>query len=826
MSALGQLSELLAIFDSGVNDFVSIIPPGAMLSTASHIPEDQRGKAPGVMRQDGTWSGASGWQNAAPPTRAELERIIRTGANVGLRSRAFPGIDCDVENPTHAAELREIISGILGVTSPYRVGRPPKFLIPCRTAAPFPKRKIRLTAPDGSDAGAVEFLADGQQYLVAGLHPKTGALYSWHHGASTGGAGVLLAYLRAHSLPELTAELLDSQLLPAITEWAMSRGLQVNQTVGRTADRRSDQQNLRAPSTDLLRSAMALIPNDERDWDRYVQFAAAVRAAAGPDDELDGFDIFVEWAARYEAGPHDPAQDRATWDSVKPPHDLGWPFIADHARAFGFNDAALDFDVVVGAEPPAPAVMPLPTEGERIAALLEDAARPFLRELATLEDGTLRERWSALEAAQRHGDPLRGVFDTAVIREASRARAPLDDERRFSRLLKADLAHNKSAAWLGCSPADQELLLRAAFTLLADHGTLARRIGASPGAPLPLVEHTSRDDLIEGWLPRRGLGAIVSPPGQGKTHAAIALGASVALPPRADGTLNTFAGRAVQHGTVLYLAGEDGAGVAGRAARTAKKYGAALEHLHVFAKGPPLSSPSDSVSFVLEAIAELPPDAPRIALIVIDTFRSAFVGEENSSGDVSAATTAAAVLGRMLDSAVVLVHHATKSNPQDPRGSSAFLASLDFMMVMNEKVDDRVSITVAKVKNGPDGQTFNWNLVDGVLQEGSTMMTAPSHGEEAWAAAAAHAIRAVAGHGITVTRTVLVEEMIATNPGLFSKEHVKETTARSRISRGINSALGRGWIKPEGRGNAIRFQPGENAPSAPSPDEFDLASLV
>jgi hypothetical protein len=834
MSSAVQPQPLLSLFDSGITDFVSVIPPGATLGR-TRISPSQLGKVPGTRHWDGSWGGSRGWQKAPPPSRADLERIVATGASIGLRSRSFPGIDCDVENDVYAAELRELITEILGATSPYRVGRPPKFLIPCNTTAPFQKRKIRLTTADGSDAGAIEFLADGQQYLVAGIHPNTGKPYAWHHGEQHGGIEVLAEYVQRAQLPELTAEMIDQQLIPAITRWAERHGILAQTSAAQergprkrpqTAERTADQEALRAPSIDALREAMALIPNDERDWDRYVRFAAAIRAAAGPDREAEGFAIFAEWAARYSAGPRDAALNFDTWASLNPPHALGWGFIADHARAYGFNDAQWDFEVVDGAAPPTQ-IKALSTEGERIAALLQDAARPFFRELPTLKDGRLLQRWRELDAATRHGDPLLAVFEADVIGRATHVRASLNDERRFTRLLRGELTQtSKSTAWHTCSSEDQELLLRAAFTLLSEHGTLANRIGASPGAPLALVEHSSTDDLIQGWLPRRGLGAIVSPPGQGKTHAAVALGVSVARPPHENGVPQTFANQPVRHGAVLYLAGEDGGGVAGRAARAAQQRGLSLEHFYVFAKGPPLSSPSDSVSFVLEALTQLPKNAPPVALIIIDTFRASFVGEENSSGDVSTATTTATALGRMLDAAVVLVHHATKSDPTDPRGSSAFLASLDFMMVMNEKKDDRVSMTVTKVKNGPAGQSFTWTLVDGVLHDGCHQAFAPSEGEEAWALAAAEGIRAVAGSGAPVARKVLVDQMVAANPSYFDKDYVKDSTARSRVARGINRALERGWLSQVRKGSVDRYLPGPELPPLPSPNDFDLNAVA
>ena len=52
-----------------------------------------------------------------------------------------------------------------------RIGKPPKRAIPFRTADPFAKITANLIAADGSTGEKIEFLCDGQQVVVAGIHP-------------------------------------------------------------------------------------------------------------------------------------------------------------------------------------------------------------------------------------------------------------------------------------------------------------------------------------------------------------------------------------------------------------------------------------------------------------------------------------------------------------------------------------------------------------------------------------------------------------------------------------------------------------------------------
>jgi hypothetical protein len=55
-----------------------------------------------------------------------------------------------------------------------RVGNPPKRAIPFRTDEPFKKLTVLFEGDE-----KLEFLADGQQLCVAGVHPDTGQPYRW-----------------------------------------------------------------------------------------------------------------------------------------------------------------------------------------------------------------------------------------------------------------------------------------------------------------------------------------------------------------------------------------------------------------------------------------------------------------------------------------------------------------------------------------------------------------------------------------------------------------------------------------------------------------------
>ena len=63
-------------------------------------------------------------------------------------------------------------------SSPERTGRAPKCAVPMYVPEPFKKVIRKFTAPDGR-VHKIEFLCDGQQFVVAGTHPDTGSPYTW-----------------------------------------------------------------------------------------------------------------------------------------------------------------------------------------------------------------------------------------------------------------------------------------------------------------------------------------------------------------------------------------------------------------------------------------------------------------------------------------------------------------------------------------------------------------------------------------------------------------------------------------------------------------------
>ena len=149
---------------AGFIGIIPVIPPDALLSAASKIKPEDRGKVPGRLNGQGTWGGFD-WLHHETSAQ-DLVAWARMGASVGLRAAHCPGLDIDVMDEG----LADLIEShrLSACSDPRRdgsAGRPSA----CSPTAP-PSR----SAGSGSGSGwldservhLVELLGDGQQYVV------------------------------------------------------------------------------------------------------------------------------------------------------------------------------------------------------------------------------------------------------------------------------------------------------------------------------------------------------------------------------------------------------------------------------------------------------------------------------------------------------------------------------------------------------------------------------------------------------------------------------------------------------------------------------------
>src|SRR5229473_1282219 len=170
---------------------------------------------------------------------------FKPGTNLGLRTRYFPAIDIDVEDPAIVAAVEELAREIFGTTARRRRSNSPRCALLYRLEGePFPKVKVEFTAPDGRDA-KVELLGDGQQLVVAGIHNSNAPL-EWGEASPT-------AEKLASMSGETRGEFLSA--VRAVLEAACCKGI----TIGRReAQNGATKTEVRAPNGSAREHAYAL----------------------------------------------------------------------------------------------------------------------------------------------------------------------------------------------------------------------------------------------------------------------------------------------------------------------------------------------------------------------------------------------------------------------------------------------------------------------------------------------------------------------------------------------------------------------------------------
>jgi hypothetical protein len=105
----------------------------------------------------------------------------------GILTVTCPAVDLDIRDHELVRVLIELAGDMLG-PSPFRVGAPPKALLPFSTSAPFDKMTGRWFALPGDDwtaasysAHRIEIMGDGQQFVAYAKHPR-GTFYRWRRG--------------------------------------------------------------------------------------------------------------------------------------------------------------------------------------------------------------------------------------------------------------------------------------------------------------------------------------------------------------------------------------------------------------------------------------------------------------------------------------------------------------------------------------------------------------------------------------------------------------------------------------------------------------------
>jgi putative DNA primase/helicase len=311
------------------SELLPIIPPGSHLTPGTSVQPHHKGKVPGVLTAQQTWSGLAGQWSQEFATENDCKRWHKWGASVGLQGRNFPGIDIDVDNQELASKIKDCAGYYLGF-GPIRTRQGSNRALLMFRAGGTARgllRKVRCEFHDREGAKhAVELLATGQQYVVEGPHPAGGE-YEWlgDHPCNIGSDG----------LPEIDAQAVE-RFFSALRTTLESQGCKVGKGFDGLASPSSGARkslgdaSLHAPQPGMVIDLLVSTPcTVERfpDRDAFVPWVCAIKASLGVYAKTYWPDVLA-WALEYPGcEEHFVAK---IWDSVND-SALGWDWLCSAA---------------------------------------------------------------------------------------------------------------------------------------------------------------------------------------------------------------------------------------------------------------------------------------------------------------------------------------------------------------------------------------------------------------------------------------------------------------------------------------------------------------
>lgn len=241
--------------------------------------------------------------------------------------------------------------------------------------------------------------------------------------------------------------------------------------------------------------------------------------------------------------------------------------------------------------------------------------------------------------------------------------------------------------------------------------------------------------LVDGLLPRGGLGVLAGGPGAGKTLLALD------LVMRMWAGSERWAGVAIRPGSTLYLGGEAHLGARLRAWATHHHVGIGADtgrHVDILDAIPDLASASGHAELLgVLAQCAVAPD-----LVVIDTLHAAAPNRtENDSDALGPLLKALADVRHRHGCAVLLVHHTRKRGGKDLgspatlddlRGSGALAGAVDVALVAERRGDAR-ELRAVKIRDGAEPSPWRYDvlavptgrtLADGAAEYGPVIVPA------------------------------------------------------------------------------------------------------
>lgn len=294
-----------------------------------------------------------------------------------------------------------------------------------------------------------------------------------------------------------------------------------------------------------------------------------------------------------------------------------------------------------------------------------------------------------------------------------------------------------------------------------------------------LMDMPEPEYLIEGVLPKYGVGHLVGASSGGKTFIALHIAMTLA---RGDDNWLGFPTSGEQH-RVAYIAMEGGFDLGQRVQAWMQMYGAVNSENIRFLVEQPFDLMTADAAEALKGLQDFHP-----SVLFIDTQSlAAPKADENDNASMTALMSTVKLISQAYGCLVILVHHAGHSNDR-ARGASAQYANMDvsfFVKAGKEHTDPRTLI-VDKLKSGLPPDPIHFQLVE-------------------------------SGNSVVVHRVDPIEEMISENPDVFAPTTTQQKILAYLIER----------MEDPGRTNsASRSQISKGTDLAPTTVRRNLAVLM
>jgi hypothetical protein len=371
-----------------------------------------------------------GWQLRRLETNpADIKMWAKTwpeATNTGVLTKLTPALDLDIYDVDAAEAAEALVKDFFeDQRVPVRIGKPPKRAILFRTDAPFKKIRRIFTDPAGHEH-AIEFLCDGQQLVVDGIHPDTNAPYRWHGGVP----GLEVARDQLPSIDAVKAEELVDKIEKMLTDkfgltLALKKRKFTNKATGKTYET--------ADEGELIDCILKGASIHDSLLSLAGKYAYSGRFA-GPNER----DAIIEQLREFMQGSKAKTTDPVRWQ--KRFNEI--PGIVDYVLGCREKRKGEEAEAAVKAaedeaqakedeaQPFGPQHPPPPDEGPPLAAYEDEAgrgaaSRPTIRVVAGMLDILATQAETALIAAGAE------IFQRgSVLARPARTELPASDNRK------------------------------------------------------------------------------------------------------------------------------------------------------------------------------------------------------------------------------------------------------------------------------------------------------------------------------------------------------------------------------------------------------------